>query len=171
MSGVRRNGHPRGSSLFGSQVSCCAGPPHMNSRIHALALPGLAVTRPRPCSSCGRPSPSKLVEPARRNSRRPMGQRRKPSGIRSMAWRISRGRQFPRDCSADRQPRQPMGPAIRGEGVDRLDKLKCSFAPESPILIFHHIPGVPPSWGAPVHGQPQIRRPEPISFTRREVPV
>src|SRR6516162_9175832 len=45
-----------GASGLGSQVSCWAGPPHMNRTMQALALPPVgAVARPR--SSCGRPRP------------------------------------------------------------------------------------------------------------------
>ena len=71
-----------GASGFMSHVSCCAGPPHMNSKMHALALPkeagemGVAVATTAlwvialASSSLGSESPSKPKPPARMSSRR-----------------------------------------------------------------------------------------------------
>src|SRR5579862_565477 len=53
----------------------------MNRMMHALALPrwtataGLFADKTCPWNNCGRPRPNKPREPARRNSRRPMGAR------------------------------------------------------------------------------------------------
>ena len=71
-----------GASGFMSQVSCCAGPPHMKSRMQAFALPKEAAESGgaefatdcpeivRASRNLGRERPSKPKLPARMTSRR-----------------------------------------------------------------------------------------------------
>ena len=70
-----------GAAGFRSHVSCWAGPPHMKSRMHAFARGRDAGSNAlRACNSCGRPNPRRPSEPARRNSRRPIGAALKKPG-------------------------------------------------------------------------------------------
>jgi hypothetical protein len=79
---ISRNGprYSAAASDFMSHVSCCAGPPHMKSRMHRFARPNDRAPAPvadrgaasaRAWSRPGRDVPSSARLPARTNSRRP----------------------------------------------------------------------------------------------------
>src|SRR5262249_31039441 len=95
-----------GASGLRSQVSWCAGPPHMNRTMHDFALPsGLSpFVASRARSSSGSPSPTRGRAPARRTSRR-VGVR----GIRSQlpARQFHRHYASPTVGAATGRPRKP----------------------------------------------------------------
>src|SRR5262245_55062695 len=66
-----------GASGLRSQVSCCAGPPRMNNKMHDLAVPkppvdGLAAAHVRPRNNSGKAMPAVPRLPIWRKSRREM---------------------------------------------------------------------------------------------------
>ena len=70
--GLNSPRYSTGESGFISQVSCCAGPPHMKRTMQALALPFRVVALSRALSNWGNPNPKRGRDPARKNSRLPV---------------------------------------------------------------------------------------------------